>query len=63
MEQYLTVYFLSGFQNTAPLAAGDHVDGEEREYSLQVVDRAEDRYSLTSSNRSSFASDTDLMVK
>ena len=53
---------ISGFDSNATLAATDHVDGEEREYSLQIVDQAEDRSSLTSSNRSSITSDTDLMV-
>lgn len=62
MLHVCTSIFVPGFHGTVPLAASDHVDGEEREYNLEVVDRSEDRFSLTSSNRSSFTSDTDLMV-
>ena len=58
----MNIIFISGFDSNASLAATDHVDGEEREYSLQVLDRTEDNSSLTTSNRSSIASDTDLMV-
>lgn len=59
----MSIFILSGFQSTAPLPATEHTDGEEREYNLQVVDQDENMSSLTSSNRSSIASDTELMVK
>lgn len=44
------------------MAASDQIE-EEKEFKLSVLDPADDSHSLSSSNRSSITSDTDLMVR
>lgn len=47
----------------ASLASGTDLHSDEKEYKLRVLEPADDCSSLASSNRSSIASDTDLMVR
>lgn len=60
---HYNLYVYTAFHGMASLASLPDQNSDEKEYKLRVLEPAEDCSSLGSSNRSSIASDTDLMVK